>query len=82
MTTNTVRMNITLPADLAEVLKKITAPRRRSQFVAEAVGQKIKQLQDHLLDKSLKEGYQANKKEGLTITQEFESSDLEDWNDY
>lgn len=82
MPTSTVRFNITLPADLAEDLKQIAAPRKRSQFVAEAVEQKVKQLKDKQMKKAMVEGYQATQKEGLAITKEFESSDLEGWDEY
>jgi hypothetical protein len=34
------------------------------------------------MDKLLEEGYQASAKEGLTLTKEFESADLEGWDDY
>ena len=82
MSGKTVRLNITLPAELAEALGKIAAPRKRSQFVTEAVEQKIKQLKDRRLEKVLAEGYQATRKEGLAMTREFESSDLEGWDEY
>ena len=82
MSTSTVRFNITLPADLAETLKQIAAPRKRSQFVAEAVAQKIKQLKDSQIEKILAEGYRATKKEGLAITEEFAASDAEGWDEY
>jgi metal-responsive CopG/Arc/MetJ family transcriptional regulator len=75
-------MNITLPANLAKALEKIAAPRKRSQFVAEALEDKLKQLSDHRLEKALEEGYKANKNEGLLMTKEFESSDLEGWHEY
>jgi metal-responsive CopG/Arc/MetJ family transcriptional regulator len=82
MSTNTVRLNITLPSELAEDLKQITGPRRRSQFVAEAVEQKIKKLKDRQMEKAMAEGYQATRKEGLAIAKEFEASDIEGWDEY
>ena len=36
----TVRMNITLPYSLAEELKKMTAPRKRSRFVSDVIALK------------------------------------------
>ena len=82
MPANTVRLNITLPTELAKELKQMTALRGRSQFVADAVEQKIKHLKDKELAKAMAEGYRATRKEGLAITREFESSDLEDWDEY
>ena len=82
MTIETTRLNITLPAALAEELKRITAPRKQSQFVVEAVEQRIKQLEKKQMETVLAEGYKATSKEGLKITKEFESVDLEDWDAY
>jgi metal-responsive CopG/Arc/MetJ family transcriptional regulator len=82
MDTETVRLNITLPKDLVLAMNRVTGPRKRSRFVAEAVRQKIEQKEKEAMDKLLEEGYQASAKEGLTLTKEFESADLEGWDDY
>jgi metal-responsive CopG/Arc/MetJ family transcriptional regulator len=82
MDTETVRLNITLPKDLVLAMNRVTGPRKRSRFVAEAVRQKIGQKEKEAMDKLLEEGYQASAKEGLTLTKEFESADLEGWDDY
>ena len=78
----TVRMNITLPSSLAKELKQITAQRKRSKFISDAIAQKIKQLKKQELEKLLVEGYQATKKEGLKLTKEFEQLDIEGWDEY
>ena len=82
MSTETIRLNITLPSNLAKELKRITAPRKQSQFVAEAVEQKIKQIKIEQMEKILEEGYKATNKEGIRITKEFDSVDLEGWDAY
>jgi len=82
MLASTVRLNITLPADLANSLKHFTAPRQQSRFIAEAVAQKIKHLKKKQMEKLLVEGYQVTKNEGLRITEEFGACDLEGWHDY
>ena len=82
MATESVRLNITLPADLAKELKHITASRKQSKFVAEAVEQKINQLMQKQLENDLEEGYKATSKEVLEITKDFDSVDLEGWDDY
>jgi hypothetical protein len=46
------------------------------------VEEKIKQFKDKQMEKTLVEGYQATQKEGLAITREFESGDLEGWDEY
>ena len=58
----------------------VTGPRKRSRFIAEAVKQRIEEKE--AIDKLLEEGYQVTAKENLTLTKEFESADLEGWDDY
>lgn len=82
MSPNTIRMNITLPADVAEALARVAGPRKRSQFVAEAVQDKIDELASKRLQKTLKEGYLATKEEGKALAEEFAASDLEGWDEY
>lgn len=82
METDTVRLNVTLPKGLVEAMNRVTEPRKRSRFIAEAVKQKIEQKEKEDMEKLLVEGYQAAAKEGLALTKEFESADLEGWDDY
>ena len=82
MSTEMVRLNITLPLSIAEELNQITVSRKRSQFVAEAIRLRIMQLKDKKLEALLGEGYQAEKEEGLKITKEFEAIDFENWDEY
>ena len=82
MNTETVRLNITMPKDLANTLNRVVGPRKRSQFIVEAVKQKIDQKEKEELEKILEEGYQATAKEGITISKEFEVADLEGWHEY
>ena len=79
METETIRLNITLPSALAKELKRISPPRKQSQFVAEAVEQRIEQLKKKQMEKALVEGYKVTSKEGIEITKEFESVDFEGW---
>ncbi len=82
MDSETVRLNITLPKELVEAINRMTEHRKRSLFIAEAVRQKIVQKEKEEMEKLLAEGYQANDRESLTLTREFESADLEGWDDY
>ena len=82
MNTETVRLNITIPKDLAQAINRFIGPRKRSQFIAEAVRQQIEKKEKQELEKILEEGYRATAKESLAITKEFEASDLEDWYEY
>jgi len=78
----TVRLNITLPLPLAKELKQITAPRKLSKFVSNAIAREIKHLKEQKLKELLIEGYQATREEDLEITKEFEHLDIEGWDDY
>ncbi len=82
MNTETVRLNITIPKDLAQALNRLAGPRKRSLFIVEAVKQRIEQQERDKLEKNLEEGYQAVAKENIAITKEFEVADLEGWDEY
>lgn len=82
MDTETIRLNITIPKDLAMALNKLTGPRKRSRFIAEAIRKQIDQRQKEEMEKTLEEGYRAMARESLNITKEFEIADLEGWDEY
>jgi CopG family transcriptional regulator / antitoxin EndoAI len=76
---NKVRMNITLPEPLARELEEIAGQRNRSEFIAEALELKIKDIRRQRLNKLLVEGYRENRQEAAAISKEFEAADLEGW---
>ncbi len=78
----TVRLNITLPADLVRELKEVAGSRKRSQFIANTLRQRIEEIRQAELERILEEGYRATAKEGLTMVKEFEPADLEGWDGY
>jgi len=78
----TIRLNITLPAPLAKELKQLTAPRKLSRFVSNAIAREIKHLKEQKLEKLLVEGYQTTREEGIKLSEEFEQLDIEGWDDY
>jgi metal-responsive CopG/Arc/MetJ family transcriptional regulator len=82
MDTRMVRLNISLPSFIAEELYQFSMPRKRSQFIAEAIKLQIKQLKEKKRKKLLEEGYKAANAEGLQLTKEFESVDIENWDEY
>ncbi len=53
MDTETVRLNVTLPKRLVEAMNRVTEPRKRSRFIAEAVRQKIEQREKEAMEKLL-----------------------------
>ncbi|MEJ5378545.1 MAG: ribbon-helix-helix protein, CopG family [bacterium] len=78
----TVRLNITIPKDLASELEKLAGQRGRSQFIAAAIRQKIQEAKKAELDRLLEEGYGARAKESVEFAKEFEPADLEGWDEY
>ncbi len=79
---NTLRLNITLPVKLSKKLDELVGPRKKSRFIAEALREKIQEIEHEQLQAALEEGYRATKKEGPAITEAFEVADLEGWDDY
>ena len=79
---NTVRLNITLPNNLAAKMNSLIKPRQRSRFIADAVQQRISEMEEFALQKQLEEGYKARREESLKITKEFENLDLREWDEY
>ena len=82
MNTQKIRLNVTLPKDLVNMVDQMTGAKKRSMFIAQAIELKLKQARKDTLEKQLAEGYQACQKESLEISSEFEVIDLEGWHDY
>ena len=49
----------------------------KSKFIAEAVEEKLKKIEEERLDKELIEGYKATREEGKEIKKEWEKTTLE-----
>lgn len=78
MIKKTIRLNITLPQDLVALLDKVAGNRKRSQFIADAVKQKIEQVRKEEMEMLLEEGYTTHRMESVAITKDFDgASDLE-----
>ena len=77
-----VRMNITIPEEFARQVDQLTGPRKRSQFISEALKHRIEEIQREKAQKALEDGYKARKEESHLITKEFEAADLEGWDEY
>jgi hypothetical protein len=78
----TIRLNITLPKEIAQQLESLAGPKKKSHFIAETLGQRIEKIQSEQLQMLLEEGYKSTRQESLTITKEFEPLDLEGWDEY
>jgi len=79
---STVRLNVTLPEELARQLDNLAGTRKKSRFIAETLRQRIEKIQNEQLQTLLEEGYKAARRESLNITKEFERVDLEGWDEY
>jgi metal-responsive CopG/Arc/MetJ family transcriptional regulator len=77
-----VRLNITIQEELARQLEKLVGPREKSHFIAEALKQRIEEIQEEKLNETLEEGYKARKQESLSMAKEFEAVDVEGWDEY
>ena len=77
-----VRLNITLPDDLAQKLDEIVKTKEKSRFIAETLRQRIERIQHEQLQKALEEGYKARREESHFVAKDFEAIDLEGWNEY
>jgi metal-responsive CopG/Arc/MetJ family transcriptional regulator len=79
---NMVRMNITIPEDLARQLDQLVDSRKKSRFIAETLKERVNKIKEDKLHKMLEEGYKKRKEESLSISRDFESIDLEGWDEY
>ena len=77
-----VRLNVTLPEDLVRQLDNLVGRRKKSKFIAEILREKFEKIKEEELQKLLEEGYKARRQESLSIAKEFESADLEGWDEY
>ena len=58
-----VRLNITIPMELIKRVDGITGPRKRSQFITEALKRRLDEMDREKLRQSMEEGYKARKEE-------------------
>lgn len=77
----TLKLNFTIPEDVAEALKTQVSNRKRSAFVSEAVRARLKELEEEKLKQLLIEGYKAREKEAAELDAEMECATLENLDD-
>ncbi len=75
----TMKLNFTVPEDVAGLLKARVSKRKRSAFVSAAVLAKLKELERESLRQELAEGYQARRDEEASIDREWAEGTLEEW---
>ena len=71
------RLNITLPTHMVDDIKSLYGPRGVSQFLEEAVGEKLAELKKKAF-KGLIEGYQATAEETVGVLKKMESAITEE----
>ena len=68
---NTVRVNITLPSEIAELLKDV---KNKSSFIAEAIRERIERERKAYLIRELAEGYKIRKIEDKELANEWDTT--------
>jgi len=79
--TKTIKLNFTIPEDVAKALKTQVSNRKRSAFVSDAVRTKLKELEEEKLKRLLIKGYKAREKESAELDAEMEYATLEKLDD-
>jgi metal-responsive CopG/Arc/MetJ family transcriptional regulator len=75
----TIKLNFTVPEDVATALKTQVSNRKRSAFVSDAVRTRLKELEEEKLNRLLIKGYKARAQESTEIDAEWEPATLESW---
>ncbi len=70
----TERFNITIPSELAEKFKKRVKPRKRSEFISQAIVQKLNEIEKKHIQVLLKEGYLAVNLEEKELRTDFDDT--------
>ncbi len=68
---NTVRINITLPFEIAQMLEKV---KNKSAFIAEAIKERIEREEKATLVREMSEGYKARKKEDRELSLDWDNT--------
>ncbi len=71
-----VRLNITIPEDVAEQLHQI---RNKSQFIARAVAEKFNREKKQKLEKAMIEGYKEAAAEDQRLNDEWDAATRGGW---
>lgn len=68
---NTVRVNITLPLEIAEMLKNV---KNKSSFIAEAIRERVEREEKANLIKELSEGYKVREKKDKELSLDWDTT--------
>ena len=73
------KLNFTIATDVAEKLRERVGARRRSAFVTAAIRERLEQLEEEQLRKTLTEGYAERRSEDADLSGEWGGPTLEGW---
>jgi metal-responsive CopG/Arc/MetJ family transcriptional regulator len=68
---NTVRVNITLPMEIAQMLRNV---KNKSAFIADAIRERVDREEKANLIKELTEGYQIRRKEDNELSLDWDTT--------
>jgi metal-responsive CopG/Arc/MetJ family transcriptional regulator len=68
---NTVRVNITLPMEIAQMLRNV---KNKSAFISEAIRERVEREEKSNLIKELTEGYQIRRKEDNELSLDWDTT--------
>ena len=71
-----VRLNITMPDELASELENVS---NKSQFIAQALREKFKRERKEQLESSMIEGYKKTSAEDKELKKDWDKVTLKDW---
>ena len=71
---STERLNITLPSELAEKFKRKVKPRKRSEFISQAIIKSLNEIEKQRLNDLMKEGYLARNVDDYELNADFENT--------
>lgn len=71
-----IRLNITLPEDVARYLAE---KQNKSRFIAEALKEKLESEKRRKIEQLMVEGYKTTNQEEADLDAEWEKASLEEW---
>ncbi len=71
-----VRLNITLPD---EVARKLAKKRNKSRFIAIALKEKFERERKEEIERLLLEGYRASSREDTNLESDWKETEIEQW---
>lgn len=71
-----IRLNITLPE---EIVKLLEAQKNKSRYIAEALREKIEREKREKIECLLKEGYSTTSNEDKKLADDWDKTDIEEW---